>query len=367
MSTFSTTDLFTKLMTPWSAGPSVPIHYVTDGARWSFDWDAKYITGGLRDSLGIDSEITRKPWRLRGKVIHFGDRYCFFDGPSEQLARRNKLFLTWFHGERADPAMAPLFQQLVQRQHQVDQIVTTCRASREELLAAGICRDDITTIPLGVDLDRFRPCGVDRKLAVRRELGIPRDALCVGSFQKDGVGWGEGTEPKMVKGPDVFLESIQHLNRRLGKLFVLLTGPARGYVTSGLDKMGVPYLHRQLDEYWDLIPYYQALDLYMIASRCEGGPKALLESWAVGVPLVSTQMGMPADLVRDGVNGALADVEDASGLAEKAAELCLDPDYRHRCCQQALEDVRDYAWCNIARQYYEQLYKPHLTQMRAAS
>ena len=366
MNTFSTTNLLTKLIVPWSTGPSVPLHYVTDGAQWSFYWDAHYITAGLREAVGVESEITQKPWRLRDKIIHFGDRYGFLDGPSEKLARRNTLFLTWFHGQRSDPAMAPHFDELLERQCHIEQIVTTCTDSQKELVAAGIPRERITIIPLGIDLDRFRPCGVDRKLAIRRDLGIPLDSLCIGSFQKDGAGWEDGNEPKAVKGPDVFLDAIQHLKGKLDNLFVLLTGPARGYVKKGLERIGVPYLHRQLDKYWDLIPYYQAIDLYVIASRCEGGPKALLECWAVGVPLVSTRMGMPADLVRDGVNGGLAEVDDANGLAEKAAELCLVADHRHRCQQQALEDVRSYGWDSIARRYYDELYKACLPRLNAA-
>ena len=39
----------------------------------------------------------------------------------------------------------------------------------------------------------------------RRVLGLPASAFVVGSFQKDGVGWGEGLEPKLIKGPDVLL------------------------------------------------------------------------------------------------------------------------------------------------------------------
>ena len=360
MMTFNPPSFISKLVVPWTAGLPVPVYYVTDNAKWSFHWDAQYITNELNRVANIETEVTRKPWRLRGKIIHFGDRYCFFNGPTDRLAARNTLFLTWFHGQRDDPAMAPLFEQLLQQQGNIERIVTTCSMSHDELVATGVEAERIATIPLGIDLERFRPCGVDRKLAIRRDLGIPRDALCVGSFQKDGAGWDTGDEPKMVKGPDVFLETMRRLANEFDNLFVLLTGPARGYVKQGLTKIGIPYLHRQLDKYWDLIPFYQALDLYIIASRCEGGPKALLETWAVGVPLVSTRVGMPADLVKHGINGGLAEVEDAEGLAEAAAEMCLDPNYRHRCCRQALVEVQDFRWSIIAGAYYEQLYAPHL-------
>ncbi len=54
----------------------------------------------------------------------------------------------------------------------------------------------------------------------------------------------------------------------------------------------------------------------MIASRQEGGPKAALEAMATGVPLVTTRVGQAADLVEDGANGWMVEVEDveANGL-----------------------------------------------------
>ncbi|RMD57420.1 MAG: hypothetical protein D6828_03730, partial [Nitrospirae bacterium] len=51
------------------------IYYVTDKGNWSFDWDAYYITGGLK-KLGLSAYITDNPWRFKRQIIHFGDRYA---------------------------------------------------------------------------------------------------------------------------------------------------------------------------------------------------------------------------------------------------------------------------------------------------
>ena len=111
-------------------------------------------------------------------------------------------------------------------------------------------------------------------------------------------------------------------------------------------------------DYRDIVRYYQALDLYIITSRAEGGPKALLESWATGVPVVSTWVGMPADLIKHGENGMLAEVEDVEALTNHAMELIEDADLRERCRRQALEDVRQYGWPLIAERCYRELYQP---------
>ena len=46
------------------------------------------------------------------------------------------------------------------------------------------------------------------------------------------------------------------------------------------------------------------------------GPKGVLEAMATGVPLVTTRVGQAQDLVEDGRNGFLVDVEDAGAIAE---------------------------------------------------
>jgi glycosyltransferase involved in cell wall biosynthesis len=149
----------------------------------------------------------------------------------------------------------------------------------------------------------------------REALGVPASAFVVGSFLKDGVGLGDGFEPKLVKGPDTFVAVVERLRGVIPELFVLLTGPARGYVRKELERVGLPYRHVHFGSRAELAHAYHALDVYVVASRQEGGPKAVLESMASGVPLATTRVGQAAELVLEGENGLLAGVDDVDGLA----------------------------------------------------
>ena len=102
---------------------------------------------------------------------------------------------------------------------------------------------------------------------------------------------------------------------------MLLTGPARGFVAAGLERLGVEYRHVLLPDPDAVAHAYRAVDLCLVTSRDEGGPKAVLESMATGVPLVTTRVGQAADLVRPGENGWLCDVEDAEGLAARVVRV----------------------------------------------
>ena len=54
----------------------------------------------------------------------------------------------------------------------------------------------------------------------------------------------------------------------------------------------------------------------VVPARQEGGPKALLEAMASGVPLVTTRVGQAPELVEHGSNGWLVDVDDVESLAD---------------------------------------------------
>ena len=73
---------------------------------------------------------------------------------------------------------------------------------------------------------------------------------------------------------------------------MLLSGPARGYVTTRARRpVASRTSHRILDSIREIGPLYAPLDAYVVPARQEGGPKGVLEAMAAGVPLVSTRVG----------------------------------------------------------------------------
>jgi glycosyltransferase involved in cell wall biosynthesis len=164
----------------------------------------------------------------------------------------------------------------------------------------------------------------------------------------------------MEKGPDVFCDVVETLAKS-HKLFILLSGPARGYVKNRLTKAGIAFYHTgYLPHANDVAPYFKALDIYLIASRIEGGPKAALEAPACGIPLVSTKVGMVRDIVQHGVDGLVTEVDDRQALVQACEAIIKDADLATTLAQNGRQLAEQHSWQNIAQRYYDELYKPIL-------
>lgn len=324
--------------------------YIVEACDWSIKNDGQSIARELNKQGLLRARISYSTIGLRNQIIHFGSVNTFFRKEGWQKPHvSNILILTWFHVVPNDNRL----KLIKNAQHNLRFIHTSCTSTKRVLVDAGADEHKIVVIPLGVDRALFTPVDQDKKRAARHQFGIPQNRLVIGSFQKDGIGWGEGLEPKLIKGPDIFAEvmaRIKNLNP-----FILLTGPARGYIKHALEKQGVEYKHIYVKNFQELPALYHTLDVYLITSRIEGGPKSLLEAWASGVPVISTRVGMVPDIAKNGQTVILSEA-NASQLAEHTAWLLHDHLSARRLAQRAQENVYKYDWNTIVRQYQNHIY-----------
>ena len=113
----------------------------------------------------------------------------------------------------------------------IDYIIVPNNIMFERLKKWGINEKKIIIIKVGFAPEIFKK---RTKLKSSKEkFDIPHNKIVIGSFQKDGNGWGEGITPKLIKGPDIFCKVIIELSK-VFDIHVLLTGPSRGYVKKRL-------------------------------------------------------------------------------------------------------------------------------------
>lgn len=329
------------------------VYYITEGDQWSISQDALNL---CRSFSQVKSAIETSTRFIYKSIIHFGsiNAFCWNHGDKfAKVHKSNKVVVTWFHVEPNDPRLMKI-QDLDQK---VDLWHTSCNITKKILVDSGIIESKIVVIPLGININVF-----SRYLATsstsKKSLGIGDDCFVVGSFQKDGVGWGEGMEPKMVKGPDIFLNCLDLIKGDL-KLFVLLTGPARGYIKSGLEKRGIPFYHVYPKKFEDVISFYGVIDLYLMTSRVEGGPKSVLESAVSRVPLVATNVGMLRDYWQKDTHAYLSESEDVDGLAKNCLKVAsLSKTERDAITNNAYALAMNFDYDMIAQKYEKSIYTP---------
>lgn len=293
---------------------------VEDRSTWVIHWEMRALAASARR---LHVRLARPFW------LHHAQRQSLFYGSQfflladDWLQRGHRVATAYFHGlpGTGHDEFDRLYDQVRRHHERIDRLQVSHSQMENILLESGIAPHKLHRIPIGIDLSLFPRQTPENKRAARDELGISPDAFVIGSFQKDGTGWGDGMEPKLIKGPDIFADTLAALRGTIPGLHVLLSGPARGYIRKRLADLDIPCTHRNLDHYPDIHRLYHALDAYLVSSRQEGGPKAVLESMASGVPLVTTRVGQAMDLVRDGHNGHITDVEDVSGLTDRLLHL----------------------------------------------
>ncbi len=109
--------------------------------------------------------------------------------------------------------------------------------------------------------------------------------------------------------------------------------------------------------------WYQDLDVYICASRCEGTPNPCLEAAACGLPIVTTPVGNMPEYLEDGVHGFFIErrLESIQAALRRLGE---DPVLRARMSLANLEKIQTWSWAHQA-EHYRQLFLDCLEPLAA--
>lgn len=190
----------------------------------------------------------------------------------------------------------------------------------------------IEVIPNSVDTELFRPLP---QAAAREIFGLPADKtlLLFGSL-------GGTRDPR--KGFDLLKTALTHLskNQSLHDMELVVFG-------LHFDACDLPLPVHFVGELYDersMALLYSAADLLVIPSRQDNLPNTALEALSCGLPCVAFPVGGLTDIVRDGVNGRLAQALTGESLASAIDSLLSSPSGLSSLRQSArLDAVTRYA------------------------
>lgn len=89
-------------------------------------------------------------------------------------------------------------------------------------------------------------------------------------------------------------------------------------------------------------------EIFILSSNFEGMPNTLIEAMCLGVPCISTKVSGAIDLINNGINGFLVDVNDVSALADRMAEIADNKELRQRI---SVSSIKIYDELNVDHIY----------------
>jgi glycosyltransferase involved in cell wall biosynthesis len=198
------------------------------------------------------------------------------------------------------------------------QIWITVSAQNRDLVceSLGWDADAIEVVPNALLRPLTVPSAAERVLAaanVRREIGAADEArliVTVGRLHEQ-------------KGIDRLIEAASLLVAHHPALHVVWIGDgeARPRATTMIAERQLADRVHLLGHRPNVTQYLRAADLFVLPSRWEGWPFAALEALGMAVPVVLSDIGPHRELIRDGCDGVLTPVEDATGLARGIARV----------------------------------------------
>ena len=127
-------------------------------------------------------------------------------------------------------------------------------------------------------------------------LNLPREDFYIGSFQRDTEGH-DLKSPKLEKGPDLFCDYIEKHYSDKKNLHIVLGGWRRQYVINRLENSKIKYSLFERTDLKSLKYLYAICNLYVVASRHEGGPQSIIEASAMKIPIISTDVGIASNIL----------------------------------------------------------------------
>lgn len=213
-----------------------------------------------------------------------------------------------------------------------DKIICISDAEKQSALDKKICREDkLQVIFNGVDIESYEN-GVHGAVK-RKDLNIPEDAFVVGMVGR--------MSPQ--KAPDIFVKMAKKVKDVVPNAHFIIVGNGNqeAEIRKYAEENGFADCLHITGWVDNPMSYVEIFDVACLLSRWEGFGLVLPEYMMAGKPIVASSVDAIPNIIRDGENGLLVEVDDASGASKAVYELYTNDELKDSLIENAYKDVHE--------------------------
>jgi len=221
-------------------------------------------------------------------------------------------------------------------------VVANSRAAANRLIFERVPSRKIAVVPNGLDCDRVPP---------RPPRATLRKVVVVANLRPE-------------KGHDVLIDAAVDVLRRFpdARFEIVGGGPDLAPLLARAEARRVLHAFTFLGQRDDVAARLAAADIFVLPSRSEAFPNAVLEAMAAGLPIVASRVGGLCELIEEGTTGLLVPPGDPQPLADRMCRLIADPPHAARMGSAARTAVHARYSFERMVESFESIYLTELTR-----
>ncbi len=232
-------------------------------------------------------------------------------------------------------------------------LITVSKATCDDLREfAKVSDEKMVHIVNGLDLDRVK--GECNPKLTKQSIGIGSDKKVVGFVARiRGESFGK-------KGIIHLIEASQRIIKKVEDVVFVVSGEdekASRILTKVCDEKNVGDYFRFIGYRDDIVEVMRLFDLLVCPSLFEGLPRVVLESMAIGVPVVGSDVDGLPEVIEDGLTGYLVPPADSDAIADKVVKLLKDDELRKKFSKNSVAKIEKFFRAEISALRTVEVYK----------
>ena len=215
--------------------------------------------------------------------------------------------------------------------HFCDRIICISDAEKQSALKKHICRENkLQVIFNGVDIEAYKN-GVHGTIK-RKDLDIPDDAFVVGMVGR--------ISPQ--KAPDVFIKAARMIKEIIPNSHFIIVGKGEqeNDIQKYAEENGFSDSLHITGWVENPLSYVELFDVACLLSRWEGFGLVLPEYMMAGKPIVASRVDAIPDIVKDGENGLLVDIDDVEETVQAIMTIYQNPQIRRNIIKGGAQSIK---------------------------